>query len=84
MLLYAVFNRENKSCNSEILGVYTSKEIAICYLMKYLTDHNPVDCNTTGCNECLEYNDILASYKNGKNCEDGFEIIEMELDKCWY
>jgi len=84
MLLYAVFNRENKSCNSEIIGIYTDKNTAISYLMNYLYDHKPVDCGVTGCYDCLYYNDALNSYKNGEDREDGYEIIEIELDKCWY
>ena len=75
----------HKSQNSEILGVYKTKEDAIDLLVGYLTDnHNPGVCNINGCEWCSLYHEYKDSLESEGVANDEYEIHQVELGKKWY
>ncbi len=83
--VYIVFERADKSCDSEILGVYETKEEAVDFLLGYITDdHDPSVCNEDGCDLCETYEYVQSDLQSENKAEDTYEIIEMEVGKKWY
>ncbi len=83
--VYIVFERADKSCDCEILGVYAIKEEAVNYLLGYITDdHDPAICDVKNCDICDTYEYVRSDLQSENQAEDIYEIIEMEVGKKWY
>ena len=75
--VYAVYQRADKSADSEILGVYNKREDALTDIMGYISDnHYPTNCGE-------EYKSSY-DYLDKNSQIDDYEIIEMKLNKRWY